>query len=274
MTIAGRTFTVNQSNVACSYAIMPSSAMFSSSGGTADIMVTALDGCRWTAMSNDPWIMITAGSSGSGNGTVSYSVASNTSDARVGTITIADQIFLVTQADGCAFLIDPVSRAFTVAGGNGSFNLMTTSGCAWTATSGDNWIVITPPAAGSGSATIQFQVAANSLERFRVGTITVGGTSFSVKQEGTAAGTCNYIISPTFASFSAGGGRATVSVSALAECFWTATSNVSWVTINTGSAGLGNGSVEYSVEPNTTGAARVGTLTVAGKTFTVKQKGS
>jgi len=274
MTIAGQSFTVNQSNVACSFSIMPGSASFSASGGSSNVSVTALDGCRWTAMSNVPWITITSGSGGSGNGTVAYSVAPNTSNARVGTITIADQIFVVTQAGGCIFLIDPASLAFTTAGGNGSFNLMASSECAWTATSSDAWIVLTPPTGGSGSATIQFQVLANSGERFRAGTISVGGATLSVRQEGTATGTCNNNINPTFASFSAGGGRATVSVFAQGECLWTATSNVAWVTINTGGLGLGNGSVDYSVQRNTTGAARVGTLTVAGRTFTVKQKGS
>jgi hypothetical protein len=274
MTIAGRSFTVNQSNAACSFSIMPGSASFSASGGSSNVSVTALDGCRWTAMSNVPWITITSGGGGSGNGTVAYSVAANTSNARVGTITIADQIFVVMQAGGCIFLIDPASLAFTTAGGNGSFNLMASSECTWTATSSDAWIVLTPPTGGIGSATIQFQVLAYSGERFRAGTISVGGATVSVRQEGTAAGSCNNNINPTFASFSAGGGRASVSVFAVAECLWTATSNVDWVTINTGGLGLGNGSVDYSVQRNTTGAARVGTLTVAGRTFTVKQKGS
>jgi CSLREA domain-containing protein/uncharacterized repeat protein (TIGR01451 family) len=274
MTIAGRTFTINQSNVACSYTIMPASASFSAMGGTGNVMVTALDGCRWTAQSNVPWVTVTSGGSGSGSGTVTFSVEVNTSESRGGTITIAGQDFVVMQAGGCLFLLDPISLSFDTGGGQGSFNLMTGSGCLWTATSNDSWIVVTPPVSGSGNATINFQVAANPDERFRTGTITIGGGTFTVKQQGTGSGTCNNVINPTFSSFSAGGGRASVSVFALAECFWTAVSNVNWVTINVGSSGLGNGAVDYSVQPNTTGAARVGTISIAGKTFTVKQKGS
>jgi hypothetical protein len=64
-------FTVTQSGVSCSYSISPTSNSFTSSGGTGSVGVTATSGCPWTASSNADWITVTAGSSGSGNGTVS-----------------------------------------------------------------------------------------------------------------------------------------------------------------------------------------------------------
>jgi fibronectin type 3 domain-containing protein len=83
----------------CTYAISPSSASYSSSGGTGSISVTAPSGCAWTATSNNGWITITSGASGSGNGSVGYSVAANTAtSARAGTITAAGQTFTVNQA--------------------------------------------------------------------------------------------------------------------------------------------------------------------------------
>jgi YD repeat-containing protein len=61
--------------------------------------VTAGAGCAWTAVSNAGWITVTSGASGTGNGTVGYSVAANGgSDQRQGTVTIAGQTFTVTQA--------------------------------------------------------------------------------------------------------------------------------------------------------------------------------
>lgn len=61
--------------------------------------MTAGAGCAWTAASNASFITVTGGASGSGNGTVSYSVAANTGTAsRNGTLTIAGQTFTVTQA--------------------------------------------------------------------------------------------------------------------------------------------------------------------------------
>lgn len=58
--------------------------------------VIAPDGCAWTAVSNVGWITILSGANGSGNGTVTYSVASTTR-ARSGTMTIAGQTFTVRQ---------------------------------------------------------------------------------------------------------------------------------------------------------------------------------
>ena len=60
--------------------------------------VTTGAGCGWTAVSNDAWITVTAGSSGSGNGTVDYSVVANNGASRTGTITIAGATFAVEQA--------------------------------------------------------------------------------------------------------------------------------------------------------------------------------
>jgi Zn-dependent metalloprotease len=84
-------------------------------------------------------------------------------------------------------------------------------------------------------------------------------------------GTCSYSISPTSASFAASGGTGTVSVTAGAGCAWTAASNSSFITVTGGASGSGNGTVSYSVASNPNTTSRTGTLTVAGKTFTVSQ---
>jgi glucose/arabinose dehydrogenase len=85
----------------CTYSISPTSQTFNASGGTNTVTVTAGDGCQWTAVSQAPsWITITGGASGSGNGTVTYSVAPYTGKPkkRNGTMTIAGMNFAVNQA--------------------------------------------------------------------------------------------------------------------------------------------------------------------------------
>ena len=78
----------------CSYSIFPTSQSFTDSGGTGSVSVTTQDDCSWTAVTNTSWIMITSNSSGTGSGTVNYSVASNTSTSpRSGTMTIAGRTF-------------------------------------------------------------------------------------------------------------------------------------------------------------------------------------
>ena len=61
-----------------------------------------------TPVSNVSWITVTGGASGSGNGTVSYSVAANTGPERTGTLTVAGQTVVIKY--GGAAMEDPALR--------------------------------------------------------------------------------------------------------------------------------------------------------------------
>ena len=82
-------------------------------------------------------------------------------------------------------------------------------------------------------------------------------------------------VSPLNQAFFSPGNTGSVTItknlSATAPCDWQAMSNSSFITINSGAAGSNNGTVNFTVAPNTTGAARVGTLTVAGRNVTITQ---
>jgi len=83
--------------------------------------------------------------------------------------------------------------------------------------------------------------------------------------------TCTYSLSSTTASFSAFGGTGRVSVTTQSNCSWAASSNATWITITQGSSSTGSGRITYSVSRNTSRVSRTGTMTIAGKTYTVKQ---
>ena len=86
------------------------------------------------------------------------------------------------------------------------------------------------------------------------------------------AAACTYSISPARVTYGAAGGTGTVTVSAEGGCAWTATSNVSWITVTGGASGSGNGTVTYSIAAYTGRPKnRNGTVTIAGQTFSVKQ---
>lgn len=61
-----------------------------------------------------------------------------------------------------------------------------------------------------------------------------------------------------------------VGVTISGGCSWGAVSNATWIHINT-VGGPGNGTVSYTVDANTAGGRRSGTLTIARNTFTVLQ---
>jgi hypothetical protein len=97
LAIADKTFTVTQAGT-CVYTINPTSDSVSKDGGgESPITVSAATGCTWTATSNDVWITVTSGASGSGNGTVTFKVDKNNGAARTGTLTVAGKVFTVTQ---------------------------------------------------------------------------------------------------------------------------------------------------------------------------------
>ena len=99
---------------------------------------------------------VTAGATGSGNGTVTMSVAANTATTqRTGTVTIAGQTFTVTQnAAPCTFAS---TRPPHLAGRGESTSVGVTAaaGCTWAATSAASWIGITAGATGSGNGTVR-----------------------------------------------------------------------------------------------------------------------
>ncbi len=84
---------------------------------------------------------------------------------------------------------------------------------------------------------------------------------------------CTYSLSAPLQDFSGPEHAGQVTVTTAAGCAWTATSNNSdWLTITTANGGSGSGAIAFQAEENS-GPYRVGTLTIAGQTFTVNQAG-
>ncbi|HEX9004445.1 MAG TPA: right-handed parallel beta-helix repeat-containing protein, partial [Blastocatellia bacterium] len=62
----------------CNFVIDPTEAGIAAQGVIGNtVTVVAPGGCAWTAVSNSPFITVTGGASGSGNGTVTYNVTAN-----------------------------------------------------------------------------------------------------------------------------------------------------------------------------------------------------
>jgi hypothetical protein len=266
MTIAGRTFTVTQGQ-GCTFALNPSSQAIPLGGGTGTFNVVTAAGCGWTAASPDSWVTITAGATGSGNGTVSFSAAPNTGPARTGRITVADQTFTIEQADACSFAADPRSFAVPAAGQAATVNVTAAGGCSWTAAAQAPWISVASGASGAGNGVVQLTIAANT-EPERVGTALIAGLAVTFTQ----ASGCTFSLGPPARSIGAAGGPGMFTVSpSSAACTWSAVSNVPWITI-TASGGSGNDKVDYLVQPNPVGSPeRIGTITVQGAVFTLTQ---
>jgi hypothetical protein len=146
-------------------------------------------------------------------------------------------------------------------------NITGENGCSRTAVSNANWITVTSGGSGSASGTVTLSVQANTGSA-RTGTATIAGQTFTVTQ----ASGCTFSFSPTSATVSGFAGTGSFNViSSGADCSYSAVSNDSFITIVSGASGTGNGTISYSIAANTTGAARTGTITAGGQTFTITQ---
>jgi len=219
--IGGYVFTVNQAAPPCSYSLGPGSSLWGAAGGSGEFAVTASGpSCAWSATSSDTSVVsVTSGASGTGDGTVKYSIAANKSGPQTPTITVADKTggssaFTISQASAysCTFTLTP-STVHVAADGTSNFFQVTPSQsiCSWTASSNNPTTLTANPNAGDG--VVYYSLAQNPSTQPRTLTITAGCETFTVIQDGT--GVTNPVpaitsLSPTGAT--AGSGTLTLTV--------------------------------------------------------------
>jgi hypothetical protein len=161
-------------------------------------------------------------------------------------------------------------------GGPSSLTLTRTSGsCDWRATTDASWITLASTS-GSGSGLLAFNVAGNGFTA-RTGVITLewtGGRGQITVFQGTVPDTCVTTLTVGGQSTIAvpqGGGQYTavlapVPGSPIIACGpWTATASSSAVAFVGPNTGIqGNGTVTFTVSPNTTGSPRTLFIDVTG----------
>jgi hypothetical protein len=187
--IGGQPLTVRQdgASVACSYSLSPASASVDpAGGGSASFIVTATNGCSWTANTPASWIDV-AGGSGLGVGSVSLTVAPNPSiETRTGTVTVEGRTFAVTQGGAgpaCTYSVSPTAFSFSSAAGRGDVRPGTGSTCSWTVVASDSWLVPSVTS-GTGNGPVPFTVKQNNGITNRTATLTVGPWAVTVFQSG------------------------------------------------------------------------------------------
>jgi hypothetical protein len=267
----------------CRYVVSPSNFGTGANGGSGTLSIATSSECAWTASRDVTWITFTSSTTGSGNGTVSFSVAASRDDLRSASIVVANQRVVVTQASavpsppppppplppapspspGCMYSLARGADFVRVGDGSSSVNVSTTSTCVWTAVSNAAWISVASGASGVGNGSVEYRYTGNT-GGLRSGTLTIAGLTFTVTQAG-----CEYSLSRTSDFVGASDGVGSLNVSTTSTCTWTVASSASWLTVAPG-VRIGSGSVEYHHTANP-GAQRSATITIAGLAFTVTQ---
>lgn len=264
---------IGPSPVKCQVSLAPSPSSIDAGGGKVAVTVSTQPECSWTASSGAGWITGLTPSSGQGSGQIEFQAAANPAGAvRQGNVAVNDQHVSIQQnAAPCRFQVTPATQTVEATGGIVTFAVNTLVGCNWQASVAAGWVAITNTS-GTGSGNVSLRVDANGGPA-RNTSLLVAGERATLTQSSSVSppSRCTYSINPTKQSIDSDGGSGRpVAVSAPTGCGWTATSNDSWITVTSGSAGSGNGTVRFNVASNS-GKKRTGTLTVASRTFTVDQ---
>ena len=197
--IAGKELVVSQigtCNPNYSAYLSPASRSFTTSGGSGTVSVSHDAACSWSVAGVPAWITITAGASGQGNGTVSYSVAANTGPARSATLTIGNSSVVVSQTGavtcdpGAVATLTPTSQNLTSVGGSSSISVTHGAACSWTVSGAPAWITINSGASGTGNGTVVYTATVNTGTA-RSATLSVAGKSFVVNQAAPAGAACD-----------------------------------------------------------------------------------
>lgn len=151
----------------CSYSISPASAAFESAGGTGIILVTTQSGCPWTTATGVAWVTVTSGGSGTGSGTVSYTVSSNSGASRSTASTIAGQLFTFSQAG---------TQTYTISASAGPGGTISPSGNVSVNYGSNQTFTITPKSGYSIKKVMVDGVSVGKVSSFTFSNVNTGHT--------------------------------------------------------------------------------------------------
>ena len=190
---------ITVATVPCTFTVSPTTVPVSPAGGVPRVSVFAGANCGWTTAGDSPFVTITSGASGTGNGVTVFSVSANTGDARSAVFTIAGRQVTVSQGAGnCVTSVSPSSVDYPAELKRGTVTVTAPPGCQWTATSSSPWIGLgsfTPSGTGNGSFT--YRVFGNLTGAPRSGSIQVLRQTVTVTQRPALGGNFLSFVSDT-----------------------------------------------------------------------------
>jgi hypothetical protein len=171
VTIAGKKVYFTQRGYTLS--ITPQVAQVGSNAGAGEFGVAAPISAVWEAIVTQPWISLVGGSTGLGNGTVRYSLASNTTgQSRTGRIIVSGKEYTITQL-ASLLVTTQASSGGTVSGG-GSFDVNATATLTATPSTGFAFSHWTGDAVGSANP---LQVAVDSNKSVQANFVPTSATT-------------------------------------------------------------------------------------------------
>jgi hypothetical protein len=178
------------------------------------------------------------------------------------------KVDMATAASTCSYSLAPSTYSVDSLGATATVEVTADSGCSWSASSTQSWVVITNGLSGTGNGTITYRVDPNATTANRSAQIRVGGATHTISQ---TASPCLFTLDPQNRTMPASGGLISFVVTGISGCSWTAASNAPWLRLTGAASGNGTGAAPVTVDENTTGVPRNGSLTIARQWVHVMQ---
>lgn len=285
--VHGQIFSITQFGSDCAFGISPSNLSVPASGGQAVVSVTASNsGCQWTASGlGATWA--NAPTPVSGNGTVTVTIPANPlpQNMPLQTATIAGLTFTVYQSGAvCNVGLSASSASSPAGGGPGQVSVTRVDGCAYDTVVGPSWVSVTSGGSHDDSFSgpplttlLNYEVQPNSTTIARSGTLTIGGQSFQINQDGLA---CSVTLDTSNLGSPYGPGPFAGSVGTIGvtangtNCSWVADSGAEWASISPSSGGGLSSTIQVRVTGNQDSlTSRTTDLSIAGQIVSIVQAG-
>ena len=261
--VTDKTITITQAAGDASLSVSENSAnVLKVANSSASINVES--NSAWTATSDQTWLTVTSGASGTATLTLTANTTNPTISTRLANVKlkatgIADKIVTITQAAGDATLSVSATTASISEGAYSTAWVNVTSNSTWTTTSNQSWLTVTTGATGNGSLT--FTADKNLLITTRSATVTVKATGaankvITVTQQASAP----YVTVSNSAVVLDPNANNTTSVNISSNTTWNAASDQSWLNVSSDA----NGVLTFSAANSTVTRQAIVTVSASG----------
>ena len=236
-------------------------------GGTTNVGLSIGSRVAWTATENASWLHITSPKSGTGPTIVTFDIDANPRvEERVGTLTIADVVLTVRQR-GLWAEVEADTTVAEVDGGYGFVTVTTEADALWSATSHADWLTIVDGEESQGVGQVMWVADPyTDSTHSRIGSMTVAAHKIYITQRGYELS-----VSTNGVEVSSSSANGQIDVSSPPGTEWSVMATEPWITITSGSTGVGSGTVRYTVAENTSGVSRTGSIIVSGEEYVITQ---
>jgi hypothetical protein len=251
-------------------------------GGAVAVGVTTDSECAWLVEESPPrdWITRTTPAHGRDSGTITYTVASNTTPFNREQAIGVNGRYVYIEQRACLEISPTTPFRFTEAGGTGTLAIDASPGCAWSVdpVSPNGILTLTSPASGVGPGSLTFSAAPSppTYPSGRLNALVVRSANVvrmaEVVRDGAVC-SAGIAIAPATLNAAGSGAAHQVTVTAPPSCAWSLSELPAWITAIGAPSGTGNGSVTLSVASNPEYFPRTGVPSISGRAVYVRQRG-